>query len=119
MSVVSLVVLNVWLLRFNNKTIYRGGDASNMIEEFAVYGLSETIVYVIGALKVLSALGLLLGFVYKKLILPSSALMAVLMLGAMLMHFKVNDEAIKFLPAALMFISSLAIIYLDKKTATP
>ena len=46
-AAVSLVVLNVWFFRFNQSTIYRGGNASNMIEEFAVYGLSETMVYVI------------------------------------------------------------------------
>ena len=118
MLVVSLLVLNVWLLRFNQQTIYRGGDALNMIQEFAVYGLSETMAYLIGALKVLSAAGLLVGFLYKKTIVPSASLMAALMCGAILMHFKVNDEAIKFLPAGLMLISSLMIVYLDKKTIT-
>jgi len=118
MLVVSLLVLNVWLLRLNQETIYRGGAALNMIEEFEVYGLSETMFYIIGALKVLSATGLLVGFVYKKAILPSASLMAVLMSGAILMHFTVNDEAIKFLPAGLMLISSLTIVYLDRKTIT-
>ena len=118
MLVVSLMVLNVWLLRFNQQTIYRGGDALNMIQEFAVYGLSETTAYLIGALKVLSATGLLVGFFYKKTIVPSASLMAALMCGAILMHFRVNDEAIKFLPAGLMLISSLTIVYLDKKTIT-
>ena len=47
MLVVSLLVLNVWLFRLNQETIYRGGDALNMIEEFAVYGLSETMFYII------------------------------------------------------------------------
>ena len=116
MLVVSLLVLNVWLLRFNQQTIYRGGDALNMIQEFAVYGLSETTAYLIGALKVLSATGLLVGFFYKKTIVPSASLMAALMCGAILMHFRVNDEAIKFLPAGLMLISSLMIVYLDRKT---
>ena len=118
MLVVSLLVLNVWLLRLNNATIYRGGDALNMIQEFAVYGLSETMFYIIGALKVLSATGLLVGFFYKKSIVPCASLIAVLMCGAIVMHFRVNDEAIKFLPAGLMLISSLAIVYLDRKTIT-
>mgnify|MGYP006141783083 FL=1 len=116
MLVVSLLVLNVWLLRFNQETIYRGGNALNMIQEFAVYGLSETTAYIIGALKVLSATGLLVGFFYKKSIIPSASLMAALMCGAILMHLRVNDEAIKFLPAGLMLISSLMIVYLDRKT---
>ena len=116
MLVVSLLVLNVWLLRFNQETIYRGGNALNMIQEFAVYGLSETTAYIIGALKVLSATGLLVGFFYKKSIVPSASLMAALMCGAILMHLRVDDEAIKFLPAGLMLISSLMIVYLDRKT---
>lgn len=115
MAAVSLVVINVWFFRFNNPTIYRGGKAANMIEEFAVYGLSETIVYVIGGLKVLAAIGLLIGFVNRKAILPSAALMGALMLGAVFMHFKVSDEAIKFLPAGLMLLFSLTIILINKQ----
>ena len=114
MAVVSFVVINFLFFRFNNPTIYRGGKAANMIEEFAVYGLSETIVYVIGGLKVLAAIGLLIGFVNRKAILPSAALMGALMLGAVFMHFKVSDEAIKFLPAGLMFVFSLSIILLNR-----
>ena len=116
MLVVSLLVLNVWLLRVDQETIYRGGDAINMMQEFAVYGLNETMFYIIGALKILSATGLLVGFFFKKSIVPSASLMAALMCGAILMHFRVNDEAIKFLPAGLMLISSLMIVYLDRKT---
>ena len=115
MAVVSFVVINVWFFRFNNPTIYRGGKAASMIEEFAVYGLSETIVYVIGGLKVLAAIGLLIGFVNRKAILPSAALMGALMLGAVFMHFKVSDEAIKFLPAGLMLLFSLTIILINKQ----
>ena len=116
MLVVSLMVLNVWLFRVDQETIYRGGDALNMIQEFAVYGLSETTAYIIGALKVLSATGLLVGFFYKKSIVPCASIMAALMCGAIVMHFRVDDEAIKFLPAGLMLISSLMIVYLDRKT---
>lgn len=112
MGVVSITVLNVWLLRFNKPTIYRGGQAKTMIEEFAAYGLSETFVYVIGGLKVLAALGLVVGFFYKKLIVPSSLVIAVLMVGAIFMHFKVQDAAIKFLPATLMLLCSLGVLYL-------
>jgi hypothetical protein len=115
MSTISLIVLNVWFFRFNTFTIYRGGNATNMIEEFAVYGFSETVVYIIGGLKILAAFGLLFGFFFEKTILPSVSLMGTLMLGAIIMHFKINDEAIKFLPAGLLFISSLTVLFLHKK----
>lgn len=117
-AIVSLVVFNVWLFRFNKSTIYRGGEASNMIEEFAVYGLNETMVYLIGGLKILAALGLLIGFFKDKITIPSALLMSGLMMGAIFMHFKVEDEAIKFLPAGLMFTFSICIFYLQRKINT-
>lgn len=115
MITVATVVLNVWLFRFGKATIYRGGDATNMIEEFAVYGLNETMVYLIGGLKILAAIGLLIGFYNKKTITPAAGLMAMLMVGAIVMHFKVGDEIIKFLPAGIMFVLSSLIIVVNKK----
>ena len=115
-AAVSLVVLNVWFFRFNQPTIYRGGNATNMIEEFAVYGLSETMVYIIGVLKVFAALGLIIGFFKDQIIIPSAGLMAILMFGAIIMHYNVADEAIKYLPAGLMFVFSSLIIFLSKKS---
>ena len=54
---VSILVTNVWLFRFNKETPYRGGDATNMIEEFATYGLDINIMYLVGALKIFASLG--------------------------------------------------------------
>ena len=51
----------------------------------------------------------------KKTIIPAAALMAALMLGAIAMHLKVGDEAIKFLPAGIMFVLSSLIIMINKK----
>jgi len=53
--------------------------------------------------------------VKSKVILPSAALMGALMLGAVFMHFKVSDEAIKFLPAGLMLLFSLTIILMNRQ----
>jgi len=117
MVIVAAVVLNVWFFRFGKATIYRGGDATNMVEEFAAYGLSETMVYMVGGLKILAALGLLIGLFNKKSIIPAAGLMAALMVGAIAMHFKVGDEAIKFLPAGIMFVLSSLVIMIDKKLA--
>ena len=66
MVTVAAVVLNVWLFRFGKATIYRGGDATNMTEEFAAYGLSETMVYLVGGLKILAALGFIICFFNQK-----------------------------------------------------
>ncbi len=112
--ILSSVVINVWIFRFNRPTIYRGGDSSDMIEEFATYGLSETFVYIVGAFKILAALGVLVGIFRKKLIIPSALLMALLMAVALYMHFKIGDNMIKFLPAFLMLILSLSLFQLQR-----
>tara|TARA_B100001769_G_scaffold50831_1_gene36613 strand:- start:255 stop:644 length:390 start_codon:yes stop_codon:yes gene_type:complete len=112
---VSTVVLNVWLLRFNKATIYRGGDSTNMIEEFLVYGIDKPFLYLIGALKIAAAVGLLLGFFYNKFIIPCASIITVLMIGAVAMHFKVSDEAHKFFPAAFMLLCGLSIIILSRR----
>ena len=117
MLIVSIVVLNVWLFRFHKVTIYRGGDATNMLEEFIVYGFDEFFLYLIGILKVTAALGLLLGLIYRKFVIPCAFLIATLMLGAIVMHFKVSDEFHKFIPAGLMLLCSVTIILISKSEA--
>ena len=39
--IIGLGLINVWVLRYNKKTEYRGGAANNMLEEFHSYGLSR------------------------------------------------------------------------------
>ena len=74
--VVGCGLLNVWLLRFNKATAYRGGSASSMLEEFASYGLPAWSCYLVGFLKVASAFALLAGFLYPVLILPAASVVA-------------------------------------------
>jgi len=107
--IVALGLLNVWLVRRNRQTAYRGGAATNMVEEFAVYGLSPQFCYAIGTLKVSAALCLLFGLQYPALVLPAAALVAALMVGAVAMHAKVRDPISKALPASAMLLMSLAI----------
>jgi len=112
---VSIVVLSAWTWRLDMPTIFRGENATTMLDEFLVYGLNENIMYIIGGLKILAALGLLLGLIYKKFIIPCALVIATLMLGAVFMHFKVSDEIHKFFPATLMLICSLSIIFISKR----
>ncbi len=108
--IIFLAIINVWFFRFNKKTKYRGGDASSMKAEFANYGLSESMVYIIGGLKVLSALGLILSIWFPQLALPAAAVMAILMVGAIIMHLRIKDDFIKSMPALLFLLLSLLII---------
>ncbi len=113
-AITSISILNVWLFRFGKPTIYRGGDASTLLEEFQVYGLSENMMYVVGAVKILAAVLLILGIFYDKLIIPAASVIGVLMVGAIAMHFKIGDPGIKFFPAGLFLLLSLTLIYLQK-----
>jgi hypothetical protein len=104
--VIALGLLNVWMVRPGKATSYRGGNAKTLKEEFAAYGLPDAAFYVVGALKVLSAVALIAGIWIPALVLPAAAVVAVLMLGALAMHLKVGDPALKSLPAFLMLLMS-------------
>jgi len=108
--IIFLAIINIWFFRFNKKTKYRGGDASSMKAEFSNYGLSESMVYIIGGLKVLSALSLVISIWIPQLELPAAILMAALMLGAITMHLKIKDSFLKSLPATIFLLLSLLII---------
>ncbi|MBC8190567.1 MAG: DoxX family protein [Puniceicoccaceae bacterium] len=110
---VGLGILNVWLLRFQNKTSYRGGESSNMKQEFAHYGLPNWSVYVIGFFKISSAAGLLVGIFITPFVLPSAILLATLMLGAVSMHAKVSDPIKKSIPALCILAMAILIVLLS------
>ena len=110
--VVALGLLNVWLVRPGSATSYRGGDAQSLKEEFAAYGLPDFFFYLVGALKIGSAMALIAGLWTKSFVLPAAAVVAVLMVGALVMHIKAKDPAIKSLPAFLMLIMSASLCVL-------
>ena len=112
---VSFLVTNVWLFRFNKETPYRGGDAINMIEEFAEYGLNTNIMYLVGFLKIVASIGLIIGLLKTKISVYSSLLMSILMIGAIYFHFKISDPAIKYFPSVLMLLCSIFIYFSSKK----
>ena len=105
----ALGLLNVWLLRFHQRTAYRGGDAGSMVDEFAAYGLPAWFAYAIGSLKIGAALALIAGIWIPTLVLPAAALISILMLGALAMHIKIGDPLKKSLPALGMLALCLAI----------
>lgn len=109
---IALGIANVWLVRSNKATAYRGGDAQNMKEEFAAYGLPEWFMKLIGAAKLALALALVVGIWVPQLVLPAAIGMAALMLGAVSMHIKVSDPPLKALPALCMLALSTAVALL-------
>ncbi|MCH9721777.1 MAG: DoxX family protein [Actinomycetia bacterium] len=111
--IVALGLLNVWLVRARTSTAYRGGSAQSLKEEFATYGLPDWSFYVVGALKVGSAVLLLVGIWVPALIRPPALIVAVLMVGALAMHAKAKDAPTKYLPALAMLIMCVAIYVLQ------
>jgi hypothetical protein len=107
--IVALGILNVWVIRRGKATGWRGGAAQNMNEEFEVYGLPAWAVQVVGFLKLLFAAGLIAGIWFSAVTQPAAVGLAVLMLGAILMHIKVKDAVKKALPAFTMLVLCLII----------
>jgi len=110
--VVGLGLLNVWIVRSRSATAYRGGDATSLREEFAVYGLPAFAFPVVGVLKVGSALVLIAGVWLDLPVQVAAAVVAALMVGAIAMHVKVGDPVTKALPATAMLAMSGAIALL-------
>jgi uncharacterized membrane protein YphA (DoxX/SURF4 family) len=110
--IVGLGLLNVWLLRRSSATNYRGGQAKNLKEEFATYGLPPQAFYIVGGLKIIAGVALLVGVAYPPVVLPAAAVVAVLMVGAVAMHLKVGDPVVKYVPAMLMLAMSATICVL-------
>ena len=104
---IALTIFNVWILRAGKSTNYRGGAASTLREEFAVYGLPDWFRRIIGFLKILLASLLIVGIWYPPVTNYAAFGMAILMLGAIAMHLKVNDPITKALPALSMLALSL------------
>lgn len=110
--VIALGLLNVWLLRTGKASPWRGGGATNIHEEFAVYGLPAWAPGVVGGLKVGLALLLLAGIWLPVVTRPAAIGVAVLMVGAIAMHVKVGDAPQKSLPAAVLLVLSLVVALL-------
>jgi len=104
--IIGLGLLNVWLIRASSATSYRGGDARNLKDEFATYGLPSPVFYMVGSLKVLAGVLLLAGLAYAPVVAPAAGVVAVLMAGALAMHIKVGDPPSKSVPAMLMLLMS-------------
>jgi len=107
--IIALGIFNVWVLRFGRATQWRGGSADNMKAEFETYGLPGWSVPVVGFLKLLFAACLVAGIWFPVLVRPAAIGIAVLMLGAVVMHVKVKDPARKSAPALTMLILSVIV----------
>ena len=109
--IISIGLINVWLLRFNKATEYRGGNAKNMNEEFMAYGLPEWSMYLVGFLKVAIAIMLIISIWIEELLFYNLIVLTALMIAAVFMHLKVKDPIKKSYPALSILFMIALIMY--------
>ncbi|MEO6347795.1 MAG: DoxX family protein [Aquaticitalea sp.] len=105
--IVGFSILNVWLIQPTKPTKWRGGNATTIIEEFKVYGLSKTMCYIVGFLKVSLALLLLASIKFEKLTPYASSGLALLLFGSIIMHIKIKDPLYKSVPATIFLLMTI------------
>jgi len=110
--VIAVGIANVWLLRSGRSTAFRGGEATNMKEEFRAYGLPGWSMYPVGAAKLTLAAMLVVGIWAPGLVVPAALGMAALMVAAVALHLKINDPFRKAIPAFTMLVLSLLVVAL-------
>ncbi|NND33435.1 MAG: DoxX family protein [Saprospiraceae bacterium] len=109
--IISLGVLNVWLLRANQPSPWRGSNAASLKDEFEAYGLSQEMMKFIGGIKILLAVLILVSIVYQPLEKIGLIGMAAMMLGAIAMHIKINDPLKRSLPALTLLALTLIVLF--------
>lgn len=111
--IVALTILNVWLLRANKETPFRGASAKSLSEEFQEYGLSKRAFAVTSIVKPMLAVSMLVAIFFPVLTKPTTIALAFFMLGALYMHFRVRDKLTKYLPALSVLCGCVAIFLLS------
>ena len=110
--IIALVIFAVWIFRPSLNTNYRAGNAENIFEEFAVYGLPKWSVYAIGATKLTLAFMLVIGIWYDQLVQFAVMAMGILMAGAVICHLKTKDDPLsRAMPASLMLAMCVLVLY--------
>jgi len=108
---ISFGILYAWTIGYNRPSKFRGGNARNMKEEFAAYGLPEWLVAVIRIVKISLAVGLLFGYFLPLVVKPIAIALTIIMFVAVMMHLKLHrDPLIKALPAYLLLSFNIFLI---------
>ena len=108
--IIAMGILNVWIIRYDLETQWRGGGSKNLMEEFSTYGLPLWLMYFVGFAKISLAILLFLGIWINEFSFLGSIGISVLMTGAVLMHIKVQDPLKKSIPAFLMLVLSSCVV---------
>ena len=107
---IALVIMAVWLVRPKMETSYRAGNATNIFEEFEVYGLPNWSVYVVGGIKLSLAILLIVGIWYSSVVQYAALGMGILMAGAIICHLKTREDPLsRATPASLMLVMCIIV----------
>ena len=110
--IIAFVIFAVWIFRPSLNTNYRAGNAQNIFEEFAVYGLPKWSVYAVGATKLSLAFMLVIGIWYTHLVQFAVMAMGILMAGALVCHLKTRGDPLsRATPASLMLVMCALVLY--------
>ena len=107
---IAVVIANVWFIRKNKLTKYRGGSSTSLKDEFKAYGYPDWFFYFIFVLKTTLALFIFSGIWFESFLYIGSIGMTLLMLGAIFSHIKIKDSFIKVVPATVMFCLSAFLV---------
>ena len=103
--------MNVWVLRSQTSTNWRGGDALTLKEEFKVYALPSWVFYFVGSAKIFSAALIFSSIWIEQIPYKLFALiLSFLMIFAILMHMKIRDEILKSIPAISMLMILIIVL---------
>ena len=108
-----------YLTGFSNGGIMTYEMACERSEEFAAYGLPNWFMLLVGTMKISAALLLIAGIWFPALVLPAASTVAVLMVGAVLMHIRVRDPWSKSVPATMVLALCLVIVLLPSLPSPP
>ncbi len=101
--IIALSIVLVWVLRF-----------PNVVKEFHEYGLSDLTRTIVGDTKIALATLLVAGIWYPALVAIPAILMALLMCGAQVAHYKAHHPWQKYAPSLGLLVLSVfvATVYL-------
>ena len=107
---VALVVFNVWTFRSEKPSKYRSGSAKTLKEEFIEFGLSEKIYMITSLSKPALSVALIVAIFLPIITITIALAMAFFMAAALVMHYRVKDEIIKFVAPGIIFLCCVAIV---------
>lgn len=114
--IVNWWIWSIWTWRFNRQTAFRGKNSENLLGEFKSYGYGIEVMKTVGFFKLSCATLIIMAVMVPGIpafLYTSSGGLALLMLAAVVSHFKVEDPLVKNLPAATMLALNVYVLALS------